>query len=29
LRARWAAALRDDRYFHPALSLDALDIALG
>jgi GT2 family glycosyltransferase len=28
-RARWAAALRDDPYFHPALSLDALDVALG
>lgn len=28
-RERWAAALRDDGYFHPALSLDALDLALG
>ena len=28
-RARWARRLRDDPYFHPALSLDALDIALG
>ncbi len=26
---RWAAALRDDPYFHPALSLDSLDAALG
>ena len=28
-RERWARMLRDDPYFHPALSLDALDIALG
>ena len=28
-RERWAARLRDDPYFHPALSLDALEIALG
>ena len=28
-RARWARRLRDDGYFHPALSLDALEIALG
>ena len=28
-RERWAAALRDDRYFHPALSLETLDVALG
>jgi GT2 family glycosyltransferase len=28
-RARWASALRDDPYFHPALSLDALDAWLG
>jgi GT2 family glycosyltransferase len=28
-RERWAKSLRDDPYFHPALSLDALDIALG
>jgi GT2 family glycosyltransferase len=28
-RERWAHLLRDDPYFHPALSLDALDIALG
>jgi GT2 family glycosyltransferase len=28
-RERWARKLRDDPYFHPALSLDALEIALG
>ena len=28
-RERWARRLRDDPYFHPALSLDALEIALG
>ena len=28
-RERWATRLRDDPYFHPALSLDALEIALG
>ena len=28
-RERWAHRLRDDPYFHPALSLDALEIALG
>ena len=28
-RERWAIRLRDDPYFHPALSLDALEIALG
>ena len=28
-RARWSGLLRDDPYFHPALSLDALDISLG
>jgi GT2 family glycosyltransferase len=28
-RERWARRLRDDGYFHPALSLDALEIALG
>ena len=28
-RERWAQRLRDDPYFHPALSLDALEIALG
>ena len=28
-RERWAARLRDDPYFHPALSLDVLEIALG
>ena len=28
-RKRWAHRLRDDPYFHPALSLDALEIALG
>ena len=28
-RERWARMLRDDPYFHPALSLDALEIALG
>ncbi len=27
--ARWAGALRDDPYFHPALSLDALGAALS
>jgi O-antigen biosynthesis protein len=27
--SRWADALRDDPYFHPALSLDALGPALG
>jgi GT2 family glycosyltransferase len=26
---RWSQALRDDPYFHPALSLDALQAALG
>ncbi len=28
-RERWARRRRDDPYFHPALSLDALEIALG
>ena len=28
-RERWGRRLRDDPYFHPALSLDALEIALG
>jgi O-antigen biosynthesis protein len=28
-RARWMPRLRDDPYFHPALSLDRLDAALG
>jgi O-antigen biosynthesis protein len=28
-RERWGRMLRDDPYFHPALSLDALEIALG
>jgi O-antigen biosynthesis protein len=28
-RERWAAQLRDDPYFHPALSLDVLEVALG
>jgi GT2 family glycosyltransferase len=28
-RARWMHRLRDDPYFHPALSLDRLDAALG
>lgn len=28
-RSRWASALCDDPYFHPALSLDALDAALA
>ncbi len=27
--ARWAGAIRDDPYFHPALSLDALDASLA
>jgi GT2 family glycosyltransferase len=28
-RSRWMHRLRDDPYFHPALSLDRLDLALG
>ena len=28
-RQRWIGALRDDKCFHPALSLDSLDVALG
>ena len=28
-RRRWIHVLRDDRYFHPALSLDSLKPALG
>jgi GT2 family glycosyltransferase len=28
-RARWSNTIRDDPYFHPALSLDALDPRLG
>lgn len=28
-RRRWLEAIRDDPYFHPALSLDTLDAALG
>jgi GT2 family glycosyltransferase len=28
-RARWSDAIRDDPYFHPALSLDTLSPALG
>lgn len=28
-RQRWIGTLRDDKFFHPALSLDSLDAALG
>jgi O-antigen biosynthesis protein len=29
IQARWANRLRDDPYFHPALSLDSLSVKLG